>query len=263
MIAGHLIERARSVRVEDEIAKRGIRLKGRIDQCGPCPVCGGRDRFAIHVKKQKWLCRHCDVGGGDAISLVQFIDGIGFVEAVGVLTGEGARPQAHPSAATNKELAPDQCEREQHCKAAWLWSQRKPITGSIAELSYLRESRGITCVLPATLGFLPARGKYPPAMIAAFGLCDEPEPGLIVPPRNVEAVYLTKLKPDGSGKADVEPNKITIGSPSNLPIVIAPLNDLLGLAVCEGIEDALTVHQTTGLGAWVAGSAGECRSSRM
>jgi hypothetical protein len=93
-------------------------------------------------------------------------------------------------------------------------------------------------------------------MIAAFGLVEDPEPCLIIPPRKVEAVHLTKLKPDGSGKTDVEPNKIIIGSPGNLPLVIAPPNDLLGLAIAEGLEDALSVHQATGLAAWAAGGAG-------
>ena len=102
MIAPHIIERARAIRIEDEIAKRGIRLKGRIDQSGPCPVCGGRDRFAIHIRKQKWLCRHCGKGGGDVIGLVQFVDGIGFAEAVELLSGEKARSQARlPAATTN------------------------------------------------------------------------------------------------------------------------------------------------------------------
>ena len=47
-----------------------------------------------------------------------------------------------------------------------------------------------------------------------------------------------------------------VGSPKGLPIVVALPNDLLGLAICEGIEDALTAHQLTGLGAWAAGAAG-------
>jgi hypothetical protein len=249
MIAPQLIERALSVRIENEVAKRGIKLKGRIDRCGPCPVCGGTDRFSIHTRKQVFNCRGCGIAG-DVIKLVQHLDNCTFVSAVETLIGDDVRPQASPPA--TKKIH-DNYEGEQHRKAAWLWSQRKPIIGSIAEL-YLG-SRGIPCVLPATLGFLPACGEYPPAMIACFGLCEEPEPSLIVSPRNVEAVHLTKLKPDGSGKADVELNKITIGSPGNLPIVIAPPNDLLGLAITEGIEDALTVHQTTSLGAWVAGSA--------
>jgi hypothetical protein len=37
--------------------------------------------------------------------------------------------------------------------------------------------------------------------------------------------------------------------------VLAPCSDLLSLAITEGIKDALTVHELTGLGAWAAGSA--------
>jgi hypothetical protein len=38
-----------------------------------------------------------------------------------------------------------------------------------------------------------------------------------------------------------------------MPLVLAPMGDGLGMAVTEGIEDALSVHQATGLGAWAAG----------
>jgi hypothetical protein len=146
-------------------------------------------------------------------------------------------------------------ERRQHDKARWLWSQRRPIAGSSAE-KYLREVRGISCPLPPTLGFLrPSKPEHHPAMIAAFALVDEPEPGQLGKPRDVDAIHLTLLKADGSGKADVEPNKIMVGSPGKRPIVLAPPNDLLALAVTEGIEDALTVHQAIGLGAWAAGAA--------
>jgi hypothetical protein len=95
-------------------------------------------------------------------------------------------------------------------------------------------------------------------MIAAFGIPDEPEPGELGELRHtsVGSVHLTLLKPDGSGKADIERPKLIVGSPGALPIVLAPPNDLLGLAICEGIEDALTAHQSTGLGAWAAGTAG-------
>ncbi len=49
--------------------------------------------------------------------------------------------------------------------------------------------------------------------------------------------------------------KITLAPTSGLPIILAPVNDIGGLAVTEGIEDALSVHQATGMGAWAAGSA--------
>ena len=89
-------------------------------------------------------------------------------------------------------------------------------------------------------------------MIAAFALVDEPEPGVLGKPHDVGSRALTLLKPDGSGKANAKPGKLIIGSPRGLPIVLAPPNDLLGMAVTEGIEDGLTVHQATGLGVWAA-----------
>jgi hypothetical protein len=46
-----------------------------------------------------------------------------------------------------------------------------------------------------------------------------------------------------------------LGASLGSPIVLAPTNDLLGLAITEGIEDALSVHEATMLGAWAAGSA--------
>ena len=36
-------------------------------------------------------------------------------------------------------------------------------------------------------------------------------------------------------------------------MVVAPINDLLGLTICEGVEDALSTHQATRLGAWASG----------
>jgi hypothetical protein len=91
-------------------------------------------------------------------------------------------------------------------------------------------------------------------MIAAFNMPHEPECGVLAAPSDVGAVHLTLLRPDGN-KADVTPNKVVIGSPGGLPIVVAAMNDLMGLAITEGIEDALSVHMATGLGAWAAGSA--------
>jgi hypothetical protein len=162
---------------------------------------------------------------------------------------DGRAPAAAPRQGTAEH------ERRQGEKAAWMWARRQPISGTIAE-TYLREARGYPGPLPPTLAFLPPWRDYAPALIAAFSLVDEPEPGMLAPPRNVTAVHLVLLKPDGSGKADAEPAKLTVGKPRQRPIVLAPPNDLLGLAICEGIEDALTAHAATGLGAWASTSAG-------
>src|SRR5262245_12674071 len=94
MTAAHedWIAKARSVLIEDEIGRRGIALRGRIEREGPCPVCGGTDRFSINTKKQVWNCRICGKGG-DIIDLVQHADGVDFIAACTTLAGE--RPQAN------------------------------------------------------------------------------------------------------------------------------------------------------------------------
>jgi hypothetical protein len=252
------IETARHVKIEDECARRGIKLK-RIgaEIVGPCPKCGGQDRFAVHLKKQIFNCRGCGVGG-DVIDLVKHLDDVDFNAAVTTLaTGKPASPTitTRRRAPRTKSGSLEHYARQRHDTARWLWSQRKPITGTPAE-RYLRKARGITCPLPTTLGYLPPSANYDPTLIACFGLCTESEPGVLTPPQNVDAVHRTILRADGRGKADIDNPKRFCGSPGALPIVLAPLNDLLGLAICEGVEDALSIYEATGLGVWAAGGAG-------
>jgi hypothetical protein len=255
LVEAALVEAAKSVAIENELARRGVALKHRgRELVGPCPVCGGRDRFNAHIDRQLWLCRHCRQGG-DVIDLVRHLDDISFTAAVETLTGE--KPQRKPTRTFMTRIANDASrERRQREKANWLWAQRLPIADSVAE-TYLRAARGYRGPLPPTLGFLAARadGQHP-AMIAGFGIPDEPEPGALGELDDVDAVHLTLLQPHGGGKADVEKPKLFVGRPLNAPIVLAPANDLLGLAITEGIEDGLSVHIGTGLGVWVAGSAG-------
>jgi hypothetical protein len=139
--------------------------------------------------------------------------------------------------------------------AAWLWGRHKPITEDCPPCLYLRGVRGYHGAIPATLGYLPANGKHPPAMIAAFGFCEEPEPGVIDPPADVTGVHITRLTPDGH-KAPVDPVKIMLGPSAGLPIVLAPANDLLAIDVVEGIETGLSALALRGAGVWVAGAAG-------
>ena len=95
-----------------------------------------------------------------------------------------------------------------------LWDLSRPIDGTLSN-TYLQQALGYRGVIPASLRHLRARASYGPALLARFGLATADD--------DVPAVQLTKLKPDGSGKADVAPNKIIIGKgAAGLPIVIAP-----------------------------------------
>ena len=240
------INRARAVRIEDELGRRGHQLKRQGHELiGPCPLCGGTDRFGVHLIRQVWNCRGCGVGG-DVVSLVRHLDGCLFTTACETLIGE------HRHLPELRRPTP-KTQKPKNNKGSWLWSQRKPITIDTPVAMYLRK-RGYAGVIPTTLGFLPAHDEFPPSMVAAFGFAPEIKPGLIVPPKVVTGVHITKLTLAGD-KADVKPVKIMVGPSLAHPIVLAPPNDLLGLAVVEGIEDGLSVLAATGLGVWVAGSA--------
>jgi hypothetical protein len=100
---------------------------------------------------------------------------------------------------------PELVERERAYKldnARNYWRRRQPIEGTPAE-RYLRERRGYTGPLPGTLGFLPARSGFPAMLVAAFGMPDEPEPGVLAIAEScVIGVHVTHLTNDGRKLGD-------------------------------------------------------------
>jgi hypothetical protein len=246
---------ALAVRIEDEIARRGIKLRGGVDRCGPCPRCGGTDRFSINTKKQVFNCRGFE--GGNVIALVQHIDGISSLDAIAHLAG--AATQRIVCSIVKKPghtfKQHEDKSQDNSSKAAWLWSNRRPIAEDCPAGLYLRKARGYGGPISSSLGHLPANGKHQSAMIAAFGFCDEPEPGVIDPAANVTGVHITRLTQDGR-KAPIDPVKIMLGPSAGLPIVLAPANDLLAIDIAEGIEKGLLIQADTGAGMWAAGAAG-------
>ena len=86
------VAKARSVRIEDECSRRGIVFNGqagKTERCGPCPKCGGEDRFAVNTKKQVFNCRGCGARG-DTIAFVQFLDDCDFAQACRDADGRAA-----------------------------------------------------------------------------------------------------------------------------------------------------------------------------
>ncbi len=88
------------------------------EYAGPCPKCGGDDRF--HVTATWWFCRQCHEKRGDAVEYLRWRDGLGFAEACvalggvdtggrtyldkGGLSGQGDKPRASPRAAPSAEV---------------------------------------------------------------------------------------------------------------------------------------------------------------
>jgi DNA primase len=82
------IARARETDVLGVAERLGARLKKAGGEwVGPCPRCGGLDRFAINARKRIFNCRRCGIGG-DAIGMVEHFTGFSFVEAVQFITCE-------------------------------------------------------------------------------------------------------------------------------------------------------------------------------
>jgi len=218
----------------------------------PCPFCGpsrhdpaNRKRRVLRIWSKpgfaSYYCARCEAKGW---ALDQAVHGWGHHREWQVPSG---RDQVDPEDVHNQR----QIE-----KARWLWRHRESIDCSPAEI-YLRDVRQCDCEVPATLGFLPPlKPEHHPALISAFGIPHESEPGVLeLSDEELHGVHLTLLKPDGSGKAQVQRDKFFVGPSKGWPIVVAPPTNPLGLAITEGIEDALSVHQAIGLGVWAAGAA--------
>lgn len=233
------------------------------ERIGPCPVCGGRDRFGINTARNIFNCRTC--GGGDQIKLVEHVQGCDFRAALAFLCGE-ADVSLSPEEAARRRRERERRRREQdayaerqrryaieHARA--IWAAALPGAGTAAE-AYLAR-RGITLRRwPDCLRFIPqhpyVKGKgddrvtyhVGPAMVASVE-----SPG-----RGVTAVHQTWLDlGQPKGKADIrhpktgEPQaaKLVRGSKSAGAIRLYSSPRLMAgdggdLVIGEGIETTLT-----------------------
>lgn len=253
----------RAVRIEYELARRGIQLRrAGAEMIGPCPVCGGRDRFGVNLHKQVFNCRGCNQGG-DVITLVRLLDGVDFETACEVLTGEATAPQRsieRPSVVTRD----DQNSRQ---RAAHLWREAVPIESTPAEL-YLTRSppygRGLEVpdgVSGSVLRFHPScpfldyaqdppTRTMVPAMVALFRSIADDGP---------VAIHRTALTLDGR-KAALPKSKLTLGPISGAAIKLSTDEDVTyGLAIGEGIETTLAGMMKGFQPAWALGSSGAIR----
>ena len=164
----------------------------------PCPVCqsarrkeqnaltlsDGDNRLLVHCKKSS-----CD-----------FRD---IATAAGIMDGTYTPPDPALHAQREAMRRAEAAKRSRQAKA--IWSEAQPISGTVAE-AYLR-GRCITCALPNTLRYHPAAwhgatAKRLPALVA------------LVDGGDGFAVHRTYLRPDGLGKAGVEPAKAMLGATS-------------------------------------------------
>lgn len=208
----------------------------------PCPLCGpSRTSRANQLRKVlriwddgefvSYFCARCEEHGYASDRLPPLDTGRARPSEP---RREAREPAASPAHAGTKTAI-----------AGVLWGRARPLLGSPAETYLL--SRGCAAALDGVSGlrYLPARGEHGHAMIARFGTDSL-----------VTAVHLTRLAPDGSGKAGTEKDKIVLGDARGQPIVLFDNVDRGEVLIAEGIEDALSLAIATGWSSWAAGSAG-------
>ncbi|WAJ29312.1 DUF7146 domain-containing protein [Antarcticirhabdus aurantiaca] len=90
------VEDARTISVADaadRLGLGGLRRAGTAERIGPCPACGGTDRFGINTSRNVWNCRGGG-GGHDAIGMAAHVLGLDvtrrddFLEACSAVTGQ-------------------------------------------------------------------------------------------------------------------------------------------------------------------------------
>jgi hypothetical protein len=249
-IPADLISQARDTPIEHVAEMHGLKLKRQgSERVGPCPVCGGDDRFAINVRKQVFNCRGCGGKGIGAIDLEIFLSGCDFRRAIAALTGHSglaAEPRQYPNtpdcqdARPRPSLADDEAGRT--AAAIALWNAAVDLRGTPAQ-AYL-EGRGLVLDLDDVARFVLRWHAGISAMLALFKdiVTDEP--------RAISRTYL-----------DQDARKIErrfLGPTRNAAIKpdapYASLEETLHIG--EGVETCLAARRLGFRPCWALGSKG-------
>jgi phage/plasmid primase-like uncharacterized protein len=135
------VQRAKAVHIGAVLRQRNIKLYGRGGNlAGPCPVCGGTDRFAVHLSKQVFNCRSCGGKGHGAVSFVMFADGVGFIEAIKRINISAPPTDGDKTGTISDPVGDDEAKRTS--AALRLWREAGPIEGTIG-IRYLERERSI------------------------------------------------------------------------------------------------------------------------
>lgn len=181
--------------------------EGRVDQAA-LKICDGDTRLLLHCKKSG--CAFRDI-----------------LVALGIQPGTFAA--LDPVISARRAAERHAADEERAARARMIWEASLPIHGTVAEV-YLRR-RGITCALPDSLRFHREcwhhTGCTMPAMVAR------------VDGAKRFGVHRTYLRPDGSGKAEIDQNRAMLGAVQGGAVRLTSSDG--PLVVAEGIETAMSL----------------------
>ncbi len=234
------------------IPEASLRLK----KAGPCPACGGRDRFTFDNRKLRgdFICRGC--GAGDGFALLQRVHGWDFPEA---------RRQVMRAAALDGRDDPTPRQTAPIAPRAANDSEGAPAIPP-ARVRTLTRSTCAVADCPDAVAYLDSRGLWPlpvDCALRAHVAVDYFEQGqrvgkfaaLVAEVRDhggtLVTAHVTYLEA-GRKLAEHEPRKLLspLTGREGCAVRLMPPGELLGIA--EGIETALSAAALDGVPVWAA-----------
>lgn len=234
---------------------------------GPCPACGGKDRFRFDDKNGtgSFFCSHC--GAGDGFKLVQLVfdftngQALRMVAAVLGMDRGDLSPQRPlpPKPEKSLDQSASSAGKQRYLKRQW--NRSVIIADGDPVDRYLRGTRRLAlAAVPQDLRYceqLEYRVEDQPGVWVTTGIFPAMIARILSPDGSLVGLHRTYLTTDGE-KADVKPSrKLSAafkGAIKGGAIRLFLPDDILGVA--EGIETALACHVATGLPVWSTTSAG-------
>ena len=220
------------------------------EYAGPCPMCGGHDRFHVQPQEGRWLCRHCTEGKWqDVIALQMRLANQAFPEAVQALAGGIC---AEMPRAPARHAAPPLCE-EIHGPPSEAWQQRARQIIAEAETALWTangerarawlNARGLAdlTIQAAHLGLIPARRREPAPNCGLEGNDVYLAHGILIPCQVHGVIWYLKIRrPAG------DPKYIQVrgGRPGLYWAQSLPGHETV--VFCEGEFDTLLLWQAAG-----------------